>query len=466
MKSNRFHKQLCAFLVTAACMPQAHADAKKMWVQGSWVNIRQSADMNAKVIDHLSTNTPVFLIAQKDKSCEISWGISGHGYIPCKFLADQVLVFADVATENSSPEKAKNYSPTRAFWIAPSMRGLFNAGKYFQENLLKPEQLNLENGSVQDRPEPQRPPKLIRYSVPEFEAMKEMMNKGVIAPVVAFAPLFSCEQMQEAKRRQVGSSKDEFTRSSNDWSAPDAEKYPYSYIYAHDCLVPEIPKLSLPKIKVSYFKDVQKVLPGNTQIEEISAKFGIVERGSVTGSPRWALDYDTYRYTGAWDIGSYTLTLDKPVYEHVIGRTGLVAVYRWLPGIDEEPFGPSASCEEGLRNQRNGKELLSGYPKVKDALLWFQSATPLSFRTAKINSRAYLAPARSLKEGEEQRGIKKVVVYEVDLDGDGIADFVQWDMWGEPEISGPSPLLTLRQIFININGVWHPFERDSYGECT
>ncbi len=166
------------------------------------------------------------------------------------------------------------------------------------------------------------------------------------------------------------------------------------------------------------------------------------------------------RYTGAWDIGQYELALGKPLYEHVIGRTGLVGVYQWTPLVRETPFGPSAGCDEGLRNKRMGKQLMAGYPHVKDALLWFQSAEPLPYQNAKISSRTERVPdAKGV-------GIKRVVIYEIDLNGDGIPDFVQWDIWGSPEITGPDPLLTLRQVFVNISGIWYPFEQDSYSECT
>ena len=87
----------------------------------------------------------------------------------CKFLGDQALQFVDVANEVSNNEGKKSYSPTRAFWVAPSMEGLFRAGKHFQESLLKPSQVELENGAVQDRPEPQRAPKIVRYPVPELK---------------------------------------------------------------------------------------------------------------------------------------------------------------------------------------------------------------------------------------------------------------------------------------------------------
>ncbi len=453
-------------MMFAAVQVEAQAEGKKMWVQGSWVNVRQSAEANAKVIDHLSANTVVSLLAQKDNNCEVSWGASGHGYLACKFLGDQALQFVDVANEVSNNEGKKSYSPTRAFWVAPSMEGLFRAGKHFQESLLKPSQVELENGAVQDRPEPQRAPKIVRYPVPEFEAMKTVMSNGVVAPSIAFPPLFSCEQMQEMKRAQLKDASSQFTQKYSEWQVLDAYKYPYSYILVHDCRVPEIPQLRLPIVKASFFQDEKSVLRGSAPIEEISAKFGIVERGAVKGAPRWELDYDLYRYTGAWDIGAYQLTLEKPIYEHVVGRTGLVAAYRWTPQLDMVPYGPSGSCSEGLRNIRNGKELMAGYPKVKDALLWFQSPTPLNLKTAKVTSRIYQVKERLSKDGVFNAGIKRVVAYEVDLDNDGIVDFVQWDMWGEPEITGPSPLLTLRQVFINIKGVWYPFEQDSYGECT
>ncbi|GHU29527.1 hypothetical protein AGMMS50256_14610 [Betaproteobacteria bacterium] len=102
-------------------------------------------------------------------------------------------------------------------------------------------------------------------------------------------------------------------------------------------------------------------------------------------------------------------------------------------------------CAEGkgkFVNERRGKTSLPDRPYIKDVLLWFQSRIPLPLQKAQISRR-------------EADGI---IVHEVDLDDDGIADFVCWDLTG---IEGN----LVRVVFVNIDGEWYPFEKNEQ-ECT
>lgn len=449
------------------CAAVAHANNEtKRWVHGSWVNVRSTAAADGPVIDHVITNTLVLLRAENGKSCEISWdkgGKTARGFVPCKLLGDRALRLAEVANETYRDGKANpQYSPPRAFWVAPSMDALFWAGAHFGKTLLSQQQQELERGASANPGAP--PPKLVRYPVPEFDAMKAVLANGIVAPADRDPPLLTCRQMQEARRAQQPDNTPAVTRGYPEWSYPGLENFPHAYPMASDCRVPELPRLKLPDTKPSLFRNSKELAPGNADIERLGAHFGIVERGRTVGAPKWELDYDAMRYTGAWDIGKYELTLDKPLVEHVIGRTGLVGAYQWTSQVRETPFGPSGTCAEGLRNRRMGKQVLPGYPTIKDALMWFQAPAALPFKKAVVKSRVERVPDSA--RTDNGIGIKRVAIYEIDLNGDGIPDFVQWDIWGTPEISGPDPLLTLRVVFVNINGEWYPFESDSYGECT
>jgi hypothetical protein len=441
-------------------------DAVKRWVHGSWVNVRAGAAADSAVIAHVSTNTVVSVMSQNNKSCEISWGNDQHGFIACKFLGEAPLTLAEVANPTSADGTGTanpSYSPPRAFWIAPSMDALFYAGAHFKQSLLTAQQLELENsnGIVAGS---NTPPRLVRYPVPEFEAMKALLAKGIVASAERDPPLLSCAQMQQIKKTVSLGKSDKYTNSYPEWNYPHLENFPHVYPMVSDCRVPELPKLQLPQIRPSLFKDSKEIAPGSADIERISAHFGIVERGRVTGMPKWELDYDTMRYTGAWDIGQYELTLEKPLVEHVIGRTGLVGAYQWTQTLRQTPFGPSGGCDSRLRSRGAGKQLLPGYPGIKDTLLWFQSPIALPFQKAKITSRSEVLPETT--KNINGNGIKRAIIYEIDLNGDGIADFVQWDLWASDEITGPEAFLTLRTVFVNINGEWFPFEQDFTAECT
>ena len=88
----------------------------------------------------------------------------------------------------------------------------------------------------------------------------------------------------------------------------------------------------------------------------------------------------------------------------------------------------------------------------------------MPFTKAVVTSRTLTPP--SGKPADENRLLYKVIVHEIDLDNDKLPDFVLWDSWTTPQITGPDPLLASRRLFININGEWYPFDSDGYGECT
>lgn len=449
-------------------------DANIRWVHGSWVNIRESAQPDSKILTQLVTNTPVSLLQQSNKACEIRWGEKLQGHIPCRLLGNAPLRLADTAIKLSPPDYARKnpqHSPPRSFWIAPSMAALFHAGKHFQETLLSEKQLALEMGYGDCCNDGKAPP-IIRYPVPEFEAMKALLSNGIIAGPDHDPPLLSCHETQKLRDQYNNNLR---SRNISGHQATDydlqteypgrSEKYPHAYPLVDDCHHHDLPKLALPAIRPSLFKDIQQLSPGSADIERLSAHFGITEKGRTMGPPKWEFErHGNYHFTGAWDIGNYELKLEQFLIEHVIGRNGLIGAYRWQPRLRITPFGVSEGCQEGFNNKRSGQELLPGYPAVKDALFWFQSPTALPLTKAKISSSTMHPP--SGKQANEQRHLYKVVVYEIDLDNDAIPDFVLWDSWAAPQITGPDPLLESRRLFININGEWHPFDRDGYGECT
>lgn len=440
------------------------------WVHGSRVNVRKSSETNSAIVAKVTANTLVRIQSRLGEVCQIGWGAGLEGYVPCQFLGDRPLRLSEVMRpflpdgRNINPQ----YSPSRGFWIAPSMASLFEAGRYFHQTALSSKQLSDELGYGEDgtrRGSEGSPPKLVRFPVSEFDAMKALLADGIVASQDHDPPLLTCAQMQEAYNRQLAAFGGGPAKSYWPSIYPNHQDFPFEFPVTHVCQVEALPNLKLPAIKPSFFKSSAEILPGSAGVERISAHFDIRERGRVLGSPKWERDYDTSRYTGAWDIGLYELTLETPVIEHVIGRTGLIGAYQWRPQMRVTPFGPSEGCAEGLRNRRMGKELVAGYPAIKDSLVWFQSTTALPVHKAKVTARSVIRPApsaRPMPEAEEgATAIKRAAVYEIDIDADGIPDLVKWDLW-----SASGGMLAMRMVFANIAGEWYPFDSDSYEECT
>ncbi|GHU35644.1 hypothetical protein AGMMS50256_31130 [Betaproteobacteria bacterium] len=338
---------LPGFVLTLSLFATA-ATAETMWVHGSWVNVRETAEAQSAVIEHVTTNTKVEVAARDGKTCEIVWGEAKRGFVPCRLLGEKALTLKSMAVEGEaqySPyDPAPQYSPPRAFWIAPSALSLLETGLYFQRTLLSEKQWELEHGRQEngDFIDMNKPPKLIRYPVPEFEVMKTLLAEGVIAASYWDLPLVSCQQRQAAQTKQFGVSNNFNFYADNmipwgQWfeiTYPDLDLVRFSYTWRfwnkqgmlfENCQDAN-KLLHLPKVRPSFFKNTEDILPGNAYIEQISARFNIVERGKIVGSPRWEYSHhhDQTAFTGAWDIGRYELKLDKPIIEHVIGRNGQV----------------------------------------------------------------------------------------------------------------------------------------------
>jgi hypothetical protein len=204
---------------------------------------------------------------------------------------------------------------------------------------------------------------------------------------------------------------------------------------------------SLPKIRPSFFRDDRQVLAGNASIERISAHFGKVIQGRVVRGPTWLCDDDSAclcddsvaccaRYSGAWDISIYEQVLEEPIIEHVIGIDGRVGAYQWLPqeSISEYKW----FCDVARLTPRRGKTLLPGYSGIDEGVLWFQSPIALPLHKVTV-SRSVIDKSYRFSP----------IVYEIDLDNDGISDFLKWDFPGDENF-----------VFINLNGKWHIFEDD------
>lgn len=468
LKTLLFALSLCFFAPLAG--------AETMFVHGSWVNVRETAAADATVIDHVTANTPVQVLAREGKACEIVWGKEDEkrGFVACRLLGEKALKLVDVSLAEShrrheSTGKTLQDSPPRAFWVAPSAVALMGAGKYFERTLLPEKQRDMESqyyGDEQTAKAIPRPP-LLRWPVPEFEAMKALLAEGIVADASRDTSLVSCRQIEKPPN---------FNRH---WWGWGNENYYEHGLLLSSCQTPTATILSLPKIAPSFFKTTEGILPGVADVEQISAHFGIVERGRVVRGPRWVSDYEHgrdywNRYEGNWDIGHYELKLERPVFEHVVGRDGRISIYQWTPSFSrllhsnfaaEDNNYDCGNSNGQFMNWRQGKKiLLPDYSAANDAMFWFQSPVALPFKQARI-----LQHKTGVADVENNE--IPIESYDIDLDGDGIADFAQWDFNTQnvtrpdfyTDVGDNSP--PLRVIFVNINGEWYPFEKYSAITC-
>jgi hypothetical protein len=288
---------------------------------------------------------------------------------------------------------------------------------------------------------------------------------------------------------------------------PGPEGEILSWLKHGDCQIPGAPELQLPEIRPSYFKDGKNILPGNASVEWMSAHFGIREIGRKIAGPYWVgpgHGDDRQYVIGAWDVGIYELRLEQPVIEYVILREGLadgkIAAYYWTPVDRTNPealakenhddptpwrtlaFGQDKTWNADLvgketrgLNIRRGQTPLPGHAVTfapqkyavsghymdqgnhSKTLLWFQSARALPLQEASVTRHAIKVSGTLFNASDT------ITVFEVDLDHDGIADFVRWFLYDVDrgynsfEDAG---LNGISIVFVNINGEWYRFETD------
>jgi hypothetical protein len=423
------------------------AATESMWIHGSWVNVRATAEAGSAVIEHVTTNTKVEVAARDGKTCEIVWGKAKRGFVPCSLLGEKPLTLAE--TNN----------PLRRFWIAPSANALFHAGQHLQTTLLSKKQWNLEHHQDEQGNNlgyddtASNPPKIMRYPVPEFEAMKALLAKGIVAGADRDLSLLNCQQIQA---------------TSTNTSTPVIKNLE-NWFSSMDCSPPPYTNLDLPKVRPSFFKNAKNIIPGDASTEHMSAHFGIVEHGKVTGEPYWNVTHDEeiLGYSGVWDIGSYGLELDKPVFEHVIGRSGLVGAYKWQPQDEGFLFNGEHMCEQLFQRRSGDTEPVGDSVEYEDTLLVFHSPVALPLQKAKISHHIRKIPVvENTEQNSVAYNIEHVEIYEIDINHDGIADFVVHDFGGKYELYGDVfDVNVFHAVFVNINGKWYPFERNYYEPC-
>ena len=434
-----------AFVLYLALQLPGHALAteKTRWVHGSWVNLRAAPSTKADAIDRLVVNTEITLQSTQGDWCEITTNDkSFRGFLGCKFLGDKPLTLADLG-----PDEYRANAP-RAFWLAPSARRLMAAGVHFRNTLLTERQREREEFRYENN-EPfdlNKQPGIIRYPAPEFEAMKDLVKKGVIAD----------------QENRPGSVKwtDVIQQLPNDntgsFQSQGLSLYGYELSLA---------RFATPKpVGPSLFKRTTDLATRSSTVENLSAQFGIIERLRILGGPKWVhFRHDDPRVAGFWDMGSFELTLEKPVFEYVIGRQGLAAAARWDNATEKHSIDADEGCSEGMSLAMRATAPVPGYPKVKDPLLWIVTPDPLPYKKVSIKRSAKrLPPPATDKPDWQEYSLELIVIHEIDLDNDGIADLSVWE--------GMSPRfgseVATRLVLANIAGEWHLIEANSYTECT
>lgn len=421
------------------------------WVKGSWVNVRQSTAEDSPVTDHLTANTEVGLLSVDKKSCLVTWGKSQErrGFVACRFLGETPLNFERISTRWWGGGENTEYSPAKAFWMKPSLSRLLDAGEGFHGRFLSPVEAKIREGGFTDEV-----PKLIRYPVPEFEAMKALLGQGIVPD-------------EEQKPEMVP-----LSILLKRISRPESDETPLSdmKIYTDGLVFAQLKTIKIPPARPSLFKRLTDFAPPGASVESIAAQFHLREKASFRGGVHWLCSrvQDGCFFSGIWDVGGYTVALEQPVYLHAVDRRGLMSVMEY-PGVSQYNFTESdyeETCRDDLlqggladiygHGTREG-HVLPGYPRVKSPLFWFFTPTPLGIKSVRLNSYKVKASASRQSDSHD------IAVYEVDVDADKRPDFVllRGALGGVSVMDGWFHL-----VLVNVNGEWLLASSGEDVDCT
>lgn len=383
------------------------------YVNASRLPLRATPSVEAQAVAHVVTNQRLHLIASQGEWCEVAESTGdARGYCQCKYLGESPLSMSaidDRLAHSKLTARERLDWLARAFWVAPSLERWISVGKAMDEVLLSKETRDKEYAEG----------KPLRFKVPEFEAMKKRLEQGMVAPATkALEP----------------------TSSGYDQARDTALK-----------------RVTLPNIKPSLFDEGDAfALPGRPfKLESSTAGGQLVDRLSATHGvpfrvrveqPVFYLGGNAETMVAAWDVGAITASFDAPVRINGVTRRGLpTALDIQAVGMDFNLGGCYGSTL--ALNTRAVKKM----PPWQDTLVAWVGKPATGNATVKTRRDRGKGPYDAL------------VVDDIDLDGDGVADFSIWNGRYRPTVSAEG---LWQAVYANIAGKWQLLAYQEDLDCT
>lgn len=413
------------------------SDKHLQYVNGSWVNVRLQPTADANVIDHIVINTQVMVEtkATVNDFCRISYGDGKHGYVACRLLGDKPTTLQDLGVPYDGQGQNSLYSYTRAFWIQPSVDRLIATGKYFERTMLRPGELDAERVSAHKN---SMVTEIRRSTIPEYEAMKSHLQKGVIGALDDdYHPLTTWQEIKN--------------------NGDHIYFYGRGFNYGENVNYRELLRaVELPSVEHSYFSNDKEIIPPGTSTETVSALLGIPYRADVISGPIWVTSHEgeTSLY-GAWDTGLIETRLTSPVLKHTLSRDGNISTDSTDISIKRFPNEDSDGCIEGFALGDAGATIQDPINPGPRLFYFFSKSVP-PYSTANVTHENHKLSITGFIEAETIR---------FDIDRDGIDDIYVWEGTGIPKegvFVHKNPAAYFRMFFVNIDGSWFLFRTDEY----
>lgn len=412
-----------------AGLPAAAADP--LFVQASRLPVRAQAAATSDALGHLVTNQAVRLVSTRGEWCEIERERPKlHGYSPCKFLSEKPLAVTEINRQlklsRLTPRQRLDWQ-SRAFWVEPSLRRWTAVGDSMSEVLLSPETRAREISGA----------KPLRFKTPEFEAMKQRLAQGVVAPpptgLVTNASDWQSAYLGAALKRLP---------------LPVAKP---SYFGANGVFALNGPPFSLESAAASAV-DLVDTLSG---VHQIPFRMSVEQPASYAEAHPPLQQAPFMRVSGAldiivgvWDVGSVSIAFDKPARLNGITR------YAQPTGTEVKAltfdFGDHSACVGGTMAVK--LRTLNKLAPWDDTLLRWVGKPALAGK-ATVKRRKWRGT------GEYD----KFTVDDIDLDGDRVADFSVWNGRYMPQVSAEG---LWQAVFANVGGQWRLLAYDEDDDCT
>jgi hypothetical protein len=334
------------------------------------------------------------------------------GYVLCSFLGNEKIT--------------KPKDPMMYFWMEPSLSSWVAAGKHLEKNLSEEDRNSESTDGI---------PK--RYSVPEFDAMKNKMNKSfsVTERMISSFSVWQAEHKPAVTEQDSVQVRNSIFQQLKDSSA-------------------------IPKIKSSMFvstsdyffltEDLYSVLDAKIVFAGGKAKVTSLKAAESYG------DNNTRVIGGFWDVGEIEIELAKPIYLHKVASNGLIEV---SSESHEKSDFPRITCGGVAIYQAKFDKRLKDYPTVKDSIASFYLPTPIQQRSVKV-----LTSLRKMKiTNSGGTSLTDVLIYEIDLNQDSIPDVLSIQY---KRLGGMEGLNTIWERYVNLNGEWAYVDSNYEEDCT
>ena len=436
------------FSGSATAQGQGVAAAKQRYVQGSWVNLRESAQSTARIVAQVPANTALQQLTERDGWCAVLYAgdarlgpplsESVQAHIACNLLADQPLTLSQAGKDAA-----------RAFWVAPSPNRL----RAYGNALPRPPALQLPalaKSHAHEMP--------VQYpGRAEWDAAKKLMRAGVVL-----------RPEQEIDRGRPVNPLDDLKLATR----PEYDNIP--------AVAPLATKPTLPAIAPSYFRSHTSVaLLHETDADGLAAVAGtrisVVPTGVPVGRFNRHSGPEIEYITGFWDVGTADQAFAPALTIYAITHQGLVGAHtvrqRYWDISNEDHYCGGHYPGRGFNDPGEEAQPVRGYAKLSDSaqvLTRLVLPAKLAPDAVKVKTRRYatswMQPADPPIRDKPLHKNTAVLVHEIDLDRDGVADILRIDT---PSPGGMSfePIFDWRW-YVNINGQWFRAGYWVDQECT